>query len=91
MVDRTWRDEPPPRRGRYNWEEITADLKRKPGKWALVNPDANPSTAGAIRLRKMTALQDDKWDFQVRVAKVKDEDTDIVRHELWMSAKRKGR
>ena len=91
MPKREWSDEPPAprrRRGQYDWFAITADLKKHPGQWTCIDKEARPWVADAVRLRKMTALQDPEWEWDVMTTK---NDTKAKTCELHMSAvKREG-
>lgn len=86
MADRTWRADPPARPKRYDWDGITKELRRRPGKWMLIDSAASISLAGAITRQKMTALRSDTWDYAVRTL-----NNDHVKRtaEVWMSATRK--
>lgn len=68
-----WVDSPPPRgltgrRGKYDWDHIVKQLKSRPGEWLLIDEAAAISLPTAIRNRKMRALKDPGWDFEVRTA-----------------------
>jgi hypothetical protein len=83
-----WRQDPPEadppgRRGKYDWVSITAELKERPGEWRLVDDNANRGLATAIKRRKMTALQDPNWTFDVMTRK---NDREAGTAEVWMSA-----
>jgi hypothetical protein len=86
MPKEVWRKEPPARPRRYDWEGITAKLKKKPGQWYLIADDANMSLAGAIKRKKMVALREPGWTFSVRTLH---NDLSTRTAEVWMSAERK--
>jgi hypothetical protein len=86
----TWQSTPPAparsgRRGKYDWERITRDLKDRPGEWLLIDEEASRSLATAIRNRKMTALQDPDWVFKVRTT---NNSIQTGTAQVWMSAER---
>lgn len=62
-----WKNPPPQRAKRYDWEKIATRLRRKPGEWALVFSQDLSSIAGAIRQGNVRALTPSKG-FEVRTA-----------------------
>jgi hypothetical protein len=91
MPKEVWRKEPPARPRRYDWEGITAKLKKKPGQWYLITDEhggtqSNMSLAGAIKRKKMVALREPGWTFSVRTLH---NDLTTRTAEVWMSAERK--
>lgn len=54
--DVVFEDPPTPVHGRYNWSEIAAKVRRKPGKWAKVFEDDRVSLATSIRGGSVVAL-----------------------------------
>lgn len=86
-----WAPHPPPspRRSRYDWVEITRELRARADTdepWLLVDKKANISTPSAVAGKRMLALRDPEWDYKVRQRK-----TDRARRtcEMWMRAVRK--
>ncbi len=89
MPTETWRKEPPgqrPRWGQYDWEAITAKLRKKPGEWMLVDDQARLGLQSAITRKRMVALRSDEWDYLVSTSNTNMTDRTS---ELWMSAVRK--
>lgn len=84
-----WSPEPPPiqprvgRPGKYDWPRIVEELKARPGEWLLIDDEAARGLPSAITRRKMTALQDDEWDFQVTT---RNNNRETGTAEVWMSA-----
>lgn len=79
---------PPPSRstGRYDWWDITRRLKAKPGEWMLVL-EAQPRTvADAIRRKRMSALDDPEWEFELTTRNNNEQDKTC---DYWMAAHRK--
>lgn len=77
-----WRDDPPgPTTRRYNWQAIVAELESKPGKWLLIGKQVPRSIAGPIRRRKIKALQNPEWIYNV-----KSSNTNNLLADIWMSA-----
>lgn len=82
MPKEKWRDSPPgPSPRRYDWGRIIADLQRKPGKWMLIGEQVPRSITGPIRTRKIKALQDPEWSFNVKTS-----NTNNLLADVWMSA-----
>lgn len=87
MAKEKWAsEEPQPGYRKRDWAAITARLRKKPGEWMLVEEQAQASIAGTIRLKKMTALRSDEWEYEVRA---RNTSPDNRRADIWMSAKRK--
>lgn len=80
MTTETWQDKPP-RRGSYDWGEITKRLRKRPGKWLLIREQAPRSLYGAVRRDRIAALRDPKWVYVVRTT-----NTNGERADIWMSA-----
>lgn len=84
-----WSSEPPPvqtragRPGKYDWAAIVAELKARPGEWLLIDDAAARGLPSAIMRRKMTALQDDGWDWLVTT---RNNNAETRTAEVWMSA-----
>lgn len=81
------KDLPPPGRtgapGKYDWETIVAELQSRPGEWRLVIEGANRGLPSAIKRKKMLALRDPGWDFQVATRNNNYEEGTA---DIWMSA-----
>lgn len=59
-------DPPQPRQpAPYNWSDIAAQLRRRPGEWALIFENDKTSYVTSIRLNGISALRRDKG-FEVR-------------------------
>lgn len=87
-MSEVWLDEPPPenrsgRRGKYDWDAIVAALQERPGQWRLVVEGANRGLYSAIKARRMVALQDPDWEFEVRS---RNTDRENNTADIWMSA-----
>lgn len=84
-----WSPIPPPvqqrigRPGKYDWHGIVEELKARPGDWLLIDDSAARGLPSAITRRKMTALQDPDWDFQVTT---RNNNRETGTAEVWMSA-----
>lgn len=61
-----WED-PPPGRGRYDWQAIADQLRERPGQWAKIFEQDRASLATAIRIRGVHALLPEKG-FEVKTA-----------------------
>lgn len=62
-----WKDPPPQRTRRYDWESIAKKLRRRPNQWALVFDDDKASIATALRAGAVRVLTPSKG-FEVRTA-----------------------
>lgn len=60
-----FKEPPPVREQRYDWEKIAAKLRKNPGEWAEIFQNDVTSLATAIRIRGIKALHPDKG-FEVR-------------------------
>ena len=70
-------------RGKYDWPDIVKRLKRRPGKWTVVDEEAALGITSASRRQKMTALRDPEWTFEYAT---RDNDTITGKCTLWMRA-----
>ena len=73
-------------RGKYDWPEIVRKLKSRPGEWLLIDDEASRSLSSAIKARKMTALQDPDWTFDVQT---RNNDREKNTAEVYMSARKR--
>ena len=90
MSDQVWANAPPPvsvaRKGRYDWAQIAANLRARPGEWLLVAPDAGLGVYSAIKRDKMTDLRSTEWEYE---AATRHNNRETGRCELWMSARKR--
>ena len=90
MADQVWANEPPPvtvaRRGRFDWAQITADLRARPGEWLLIADDAGLGVYSAIKRDKMADLRDDEWEY---IAATRNNNRETGTCELWMTAQKR--
>lgn len=61
-----WED-PPVKRLRYDWQDISAKLKKKPGTWAKIFDRDRTSLAVALRSGSIAALRPE-LGFEVRTS-----------------------
>jgi hypothetical protein len=81
--------DPPARRTTaYDWHEIAAQLKARPGEWAEVFTQDRYSLVAAITANNISAFADDGGTFEVRTTNNKyvEEDDGVVRRlcDLWL-------
>ena len=92
MTEQVWAKEPPPvtvaRRGRYDWKQITSDLRARPGQWLLVASDAGLGVYSAIKRDRMTDLRSNEWEY---IAATRNNTRETGTCELWMTAHKRGR
>jgi hypothetical protein len=85
-----WKAAPPRvtrlgRMGKYDWVDITEQLKSRPGEWMLVDEAAARGLYSAIVRRKMTALQQEGWRFRVTT---RNNNRQTKTAEVWMTAEK---
>jgi hypothetical protein len=76
---------PPPTPRRYDWPGITARLKAKPGEWMCVLTGEPKTVYGAIKRKRMRALQEPGWDFEVTT---RNNNEEAKTCDYWMVAQR---
>lgn len=87
MAEDVWRDSEPPRRSRYDWPEITRNLRRRPDKWLLIAEQVPRSLHGAVTAGRIAYLRDDpRWAYEIRTR-----NTHGTLADIWMMARKRGR
>ncbi len=74
-----WVTPPPSRGGRFDWAQIAADLRAKPGEWAQVGTQRVPrSVASAVRRGRITVMRPtEAGRFEVRTRNQVGENADL--------------
>jgi hypothetical protein len=57
LGDLVWEAPPPAERRRYDWPEISRQLRNNPGKWMRIFENGPTSTANAIRQGDVASLR----------------------------------
>lgn len=86
MTDDKWQNAPPPRRGGYDWDDISKRLRARPGRWMRVAQSKPRSVQEAVNRGRIRLLRDDKWTYRCEVRNTS-RDNNLA--DIWMTAERK--
>lgn len=79
------RDTKPSKRpAKYDWEAITAKLRRHPEQWIEVIQQGPRSLDSSVKRQRMLAVRDPKWEYTSCTR-----NTNGNRADLWMMASRR--
>lgn len=81
-MPQTTRQGKPPIKGRYDWPTIIRRLRRNPEEWNEIATQVPRTLYGAIKRRRITALRDPEWVYEVCTR-----NTNGSLADIWMMAR----